>query len=94
MSPLIPFNVFNYFMGITGVRVFKYSVGGLGMIPGTAVYVYFGSTISDLASVAAGKFEGGWLRIVLMVVGSVLAFLAVVYVSWMAKREINKVLKK
>ena len=94
MSPLIPFNLYNYGMGVTGVKLWHYIVGGLGMIPGITIYVYFGTAISNVADVVQGKFEGGWLQIVLLVVGTIFAIVAVVIVSWMAKRAIWKVLKE
>jgi uncharacterized membrane protein YdjX (TVP38/TMEM64 family) len=31
----------------------------MGMIPGTVLYVYLGSTAKDLAQVFAGNLEGG-----------------------------------
>ena len=93
LSPLIPFNLFNYFMGITGVSVRNFALGGFGMIPGTLVYVYFGSALSNISDVASGNFEGGVLQLILLIGGSVLAFVAVVYVSYVAKKEVSKTLK-
>jgi uncharacterized membrane protein YdjX (TVP38/TMEM64 family) len=50
LSPVIPFNVLNYALGLTQVRVADYIVASLGMLPGTLLYVYTGS----LASVVVG----------------------------------------
>lgn len=94
LSPAIPFNLFNYMMGITKVPLAKYTIGGLGMIPGTIVYVYFGTAISNISDAAAGNFDGGVLQLVLFVGGSVLAIIAVCYVSYVARKEVKKVLKK
>lgn len=57
LSPVIPFNALNYFMGITGVKFKDYVIGNIGMIPGTAVYVYFGTSISSLTSLAGETDE-------------------------------------
>lgn len=43
LIPLIPFNVLNYLLGITGIKVTSFLVGNLGMIPGTMLYVYLGA---------------------------------------------------
>ena len=50
LSPVIPFNVLNYALGLTQVRVVDYVVASVGMIPGTLLYVYTGK----LASVVVG----------------------------------------
>lgn len=43
LSPMIPFNLQNYALGITGVPLWEY-VGAtlVGIIPGIVIYVYFG----------------------------------------------------
>jgi uncharacterized membrane protein YdjX (TVP38/TMEM64 family) len=50
LSPVIPFNVLNYALGLTKVRVGDYVLASAGMLPGTLLYVYSGK----LASVVAG----------------------------------------
>lgn len=94
LSPLIPFNLFNYGMGCTGVKLWHYVVGGTGMIPGTIAYVYFGSAISNVSDAIAGRFEGGWLQLVILIAGSLLALVGVIFVSCVAKRAISKVLRE
>lgn len=81
-------------MGITRVRITQYAFGGLGMIPGTIVYVYFGTTISNISDAASGNFDGGVLQLVLLIAGSVLAIIGVWYVSYVARKEVKKVLKR
>jgi uncharacterized membrane protein YdjX (TVP38/TMEM64 family) len=55
LCPVIPFNILNYMMGITAMRIRDYMIGCTGMIPGTLVYVFIGTTISDIASIASGS---------------------------------------
>jgi uncharacterized membrane protein YdjX (TVP38/TMEM64 family) len=54
LSPVVPFNVLNYALGLTQVRVLDYVVASAGMIPGTLLYVYSG----HLARVVAGASSG------------------------------------
>jgi len=49
----------NYLMGITSISVKHYNIGSLGMIPGTMVYVFIGTTISDIATMATAKTSSG-----------------------------------
>src|SRR5207302_2833243 len=70
LSPLFPFTLLNYAFGLTKVRFRDYVFGSwIGMLPGTVMYVYLGSTVTELADVAAGKVEGGTARLVLFFVG-------------------------
>ncbi len=55
LSPIFPFNLLNYGLGLTGVRFADYAVACLGMLPGTLLYVYLGSLVSNLAAVTAGE---------------------------------------
>jgi uncharacterized membrane protein YdjX (TVP38/TMEM64 family) len=50
LSPVIPFNVLNYALGLTQVRAVDFLVASVGMLPGTLLYVYSGK----LASVVVG----------------------------------------
>ena len=53
LIPTIPFFVINLAMGLTPMRARTYWwVSQLGMLPGTAVYVYAGSQVSDLQTLA------------------------------------------
>ena len=90
LCPLIPFNAFNYIMGVTSVKFKDYAIGGLGMIPGTIVYVFVGTTIGNIADAASGEFEGGTVTLVLLIVGTVLAFAAIIYITIVVKRYLNK----
>jgi uncharacterized membrane protein YdjX (TVP38/TMEM64 family) len=49
LIPAIPFFTINLLMGLTSIRVVTYWwISQLGMLPGTAVYVYAGSNVPDL----------------------------------------------
>lgn len=53
LVPLVPFFLVNLAMGLTPIRTRTYYwVSQLAMLPATAVYVYAGSTVPDLAELA------------------------------------------
>jgi uncharacterized membrane protein YdjX (TVP38/TMEM64 family) len=54
LSPLLPFNLLNYALGLTRVRFRDYLLASAGMLPGTLLYVYTGRVVGDLAALAAG----------------------------------------
>jgi len=59
LSPVFPFNLLNYSLGLTRVRFRDYLAASIAMLPGTLVYVYYGKAAGSLATAAAGKFEKG-----------------------------------
>ena len=89
LCPLVPFNAFNYAMGITAVSFFHFALGGVGMIPGTIVYVFVGTTLGSITQAATGDYSGGTGALIMLIVGSVLACVAIVWVSIVVKRYLN-----
>jgi uncharacterized membrane protein YdjX (TVP38/TMEM64 family) len=53
LSPIFPFNLLNYGLGVTGVSLKDYVLGSLGMIPGTIMYVYIGSLAGSIATIGS-----------------------------------------
>jgi len=51
LSPVFPFNLLNYGLGVTGVSLKDYVLGSVGMIPGTIMYVYIGSLAGSIATI-------------------------------------------
>lgn len=54
LSPVFPFGLLNYALGLTRVRFVDYLVASAGMLPGTLLYVYTGKVAGDVATLAAG----------------------------------------
>ncbi len=55
LSPIFPFTLLNYFLGLTKVRLGSYVLANLiGMLPGTFLYVYLGATARDALTGGSG----------------------------------------
>lgn len=54
LSPIFPFNVLNYALGLTRIRFTDYLLASLGMIPGTLLYVYLGNVAGELGAALGG----------------------------------------
>jgi uncharacterized membrane protein YdjX (TVP38/TMEM64 family) len=54
LSPIFPFSLLNYALGLTRVRLDDYVVASIGMLPGTLLYVYSGKIAGELATLASG----------------------------------------
>jgi uncharacterized membrane protein YdjX (TVP38/TMEM64 family) len=79
LSPLFPFNLLNYFYGLTRVSFRGYVLASwVAMLPGTVLYVYLGAAGAQVASAATGTAD--WGRTALQVLG-LLATLGVAIVA-------------
>ncbi|MFW6162667.1 MAG: TVP38/TMEM64 family protein [Planctomycetota bacterium] len=90
LSPIFPFNFQNYAYGLTSVRLRDYVLASwIGMIPGTIMYVYFGTTIQKLAQAAQGRAmsTAEW---VFFGVGLVVAVAVTVFITRLARRALRK----
>jgi uncharacterized membrane protein YdjX (TVP38/TMEM64 family) len=54
LSPVVPFNLLNYALGLTSVSLRDYLLASVGMLPGTVLYVSYGTVLGNLAQIAAG----------------------------------------
>ena len=91
LSPAIPFNLLNYGLGLTRVKLGDYLLASFGMIPGTLLYVYSGSVASEVASAAASGGEGVALgRTALTVVGLAATAAVTIYVTIVARRALRE----
>lgn len=54
LTPVVPFNLLNYALGLTRVRFADFVVACAGMLPGTLLYVYYGKLAGDVAALAGG----------------------------------------
>ena len=90
MSPLFPFNLVNYALGLTKMQYRHYLLGGaIGMAPGTFLYVSVGAGIGELSQLTSGAGDTGVGGKVLLVAG-ILATIAVT--AWIT-RTANRALE-
>lgn len=90
LSPVFPFSLLNYALGLTQIRFADYAIACIGMLPGTLLYVYIGSLAGDLAAVAAGAAttEGSGLRRAFFVAGLIVTALVTVLITRIARRAL------
>lgn len=86
LSPVFPFVLLNYAYGLTSVKWIHFAIASLiGMVPGTVMYVYFGS----LGKLAAESDQAGVGKIALTAVGLVATVLVTVLITRTAKRALQ-----
>lgn len=93
LSPIFPFNLLNYAFGVTCVSLKDYVIGSIGMIPGSILYVYLGSLVSDIASLGMPQEMNPQAQIAQWIV-KIVGFFATVavtfYITRIAKKALNQ----
>ena len=88
LSPVIPFNLSNYFYGLTAVRFWPYVLASwIGMMPGTFLYVYIGAAGKAAVSAAADgeEMKHGWQYWTFTGVGLAATIVVTVWVTKIAR---------
>ncbi len=89
LSPLIPFNLSNYFYGITSISFGAYVlVSAVGMIPGTLLYAYLGA-IGQTGISGGPSLHNKW-QFVLLTVGLIATIAVTILVSRIATNALKK----
>src|SRR6058998_2658388 len=93
LSPIIPFNLSNYFYGLTAVKFWPYVLASwIGMMPGTFLYVYIGTAGKTAASAAAGgeAMKHGWQYWTLISFGLAATVVVTIWVTKIARDALRK----
>jgi uncharacterized membrane protein YdjX (TVP38/TMEM64 family) len=81
LSPVFPFNLLNYGLGLTRVRFADYVLASVGMLPGTVLYVYYGKLAGDVAALAGGTASekgAGYYAVLILGLAATIAVTTVV----------------
>lgn len=91
LSPIFPFNLLNYSLGLTKVGFLPYLGASIAMLPGTLLYVYYGKAAGSLAALAGGaqtaKGTGSW---VLLGVGLAATIVVTTFVTRLAGKALRQ----
>jgi uncharacterized membrane protein YdjX (TVP38/TMEM64 family) len=94
LSPVIPFNLSNYFYGLTAVKFWPYVVASwIGMMPGTFLYVYIGTAGKSAVAAAAGRgpaVKHSWQHWTFLCVGLAATIIVTVWVTKIARDALKK----
>ena len=93
LSPVIPFNLSNYFYGLTGVKFWPYVLASwIGMMPGTFLYVYIGTASQAAISAAAGgeAVQHGWQYWTFISIGLAATIVVTVWVTKIARDALHQ----
>jgi uncharacterized membrane protein YdjX (TVP38/TMEM64 family) len=95
LSPIIPFNALNYALSLSRVPARTFVVASfVGMLPGTAMWVYLGSLAPTVAELSSAASRGGTTRTILYAAGLVATIAAAVIGARAARRALEAQLQE
>jgi len=87
LSPLVPYNLLNYALALSGVSYRDYLVASVGMIPAIIMYAYYGKVAGDVTRLAAGvEPPRGREYYLMLIVGLIATFAATSLITRAAKK--------
>jgi uncharacterized membrane protein YdjX (TVP38/TMEM64 family) len=87
LSPLVPYNLLNYALSLSGVGYREYLLSSVGMIPAIVMYAYYGKVVGDVTRIAAGVSPPrGGEYYVMLIVGLIATFAATSLITRAAKK--------
>ena len=90
LSPVFPFNLLNYSLGLTKVRFLHFLAASAAMLPGTLLYVYYGAAAESLASALGGKTGKGTGDWIVLALGLVATIVVTTFVTRLAGRALRQ----
>ena len=91
LSPLVPYNLLNYALALSGVTYRDYLLASVGMIPAIIMYAYYGTVAGDVTRVLAGVSpRRGIEYYAMMVIGLIATFVATHMISRAAKKAMSE----
>ena len=93
LSPVIPFNVSNYFYGLTAVKFWPYVLASwIGMMPGAFLYVYIGVAGKAAISVAGGSesAQNGWQYWTFTSIGLIATVIVTIWATKIARDALDR----
>lgn len=91
LSPVMPFILLNYMLGLTRVSFRDYLLSSTGMIPRTALYLYYGKVLGDAVAIAGGApVEKGTAYYVILVLGLIATIAVTAVIARVTRKAVTE----
>lgn len=92
LSPVFPFNLINYGLGLTKVRFVHYAAASIAMLPASLLYVYIGYAAGSVAAALSGQSEREWgpFDFVFLGFGLLATIIVTVWVTRVARKALKE----
>jgi uncharacterized membrane protein YdjX (TVP38/TMEM64 family) len=90
LSQVLPYNLLNYFLGLTAVKLKDYVTGSaIGMVPGILLFVFVGTTATDITAILRGEVDDVGSNLWIAGIGLLLLAAALLLITRTARRALK-----
>lgn len=93
MSPIIPYNIMNYLLGVTSTSMTDYLIGLSGFIPLVICYIFMGATIDDFTNYTLSK-NNKVMELMILIISIIMSIICILIITKIAKNELDNELIK
>lgn len=94
LAMILPYNLLNYSLGLTAVRLRDYLMGSaIGMLPGIFLFVFIGTTATDIAAIVSGELKLGDYDLLIGGIGLLALAAAVTVITRVAQKTLKEELE-
>jgi uncharacterized membrane protein YdjX (TVP38/TMEM64 family) len=90
LSPVFPFTIINYTLGLTRVRFVDYVAASVGLLPPTWLYVYNGMLMGEVARLGFARvLDGGGGNLAVLALGLVATITVTIWMTRLSRRALK-----
>lgn len=91
LTPLVPFNLLNYLLGLSGISFGQFMLGTwIGVIPATLMYVYLGTVLKEVEETGGTDLQIAGSRGAVVLVAAVVIVAITAFVWYSIKKILDK----
>ena len=91
MSPVTPYNLLNYFMGLTSVRFIDYSMAAIGILPNFFLCCLVGGSIHHIYQLSQIDITSNIPLLIGTIIGILFIIFLIIYGTRFIRRELAKI---
>jgi len=91
MSPVTPYNILNYFMGLTSVRFMDYTLASIGILPNFFVCCLIGGSIHHIYQLSQIDITSNIPLLIITIIGIIFIIFLIFYGTRFIRRELAKI---
>mmetsp|Transcript_63118 Transcript_63118/g.56874 ORF Transcript_63118/g.56874 Transcript_63118/m.56874 type:complete len:436 (+) Transcript_63118:35-1342(+) len=91
LSPVTPYNLLNYFMGLTSIRFMDYTLASFGILPNFIICCLMGGSLHHIYQLSQIDISNNIPLLIVTIIGILFIIVLIIYGTRFIKRELAKI---